>query len=100
MPPTTGGSTSGSRTKDRSSRWPGKSPRASTSASGTPNSTHSTVLAAAVRRLSPSAVSEDSEVMSGMNCGQLTRPSMAASGSSTNSAPTAAMAATQRGIPV
>ena len=56
MPPTTGGSTSGSRISGRSHRTPGPSLRASTSAIGTPSSTHSTVLAAAVFRLSYSAV--------------------------------------------
>ena len=92
MPPTTGGRTSGSRTKARSSRWPGNGLRARTSASGTPRTMQRTVLAADVRRLRPSAVSEDSEVISGMNCGQLTLATMATSGSRTNSAPAAAMA--------
>ena len=50
------------------------------------------VLAAEVRRLRPRAVSEDSEVISGMNCGQLTLATMATSGSRTKSAPAAAMA--------
>ena len=52
MPPTTGGSTSGSRTSDRSRPCPGKLVRASTSASGTPSTMQRTVVAAEVRRLS------------------------------------------------
>ena len=55
MPPTTGGSTSGSRSSGRISCIARPSLRASTSAIGTPNSTHSSVLAAAVFRLNTSA---------------------------------------------
>ena len=51
MPPTTGGSTSGSSTSARRIDWPGNRPRARTSAIGTPSSTHTTVLALAVFRL-------------------------------------------------
>ena len=46
MPPTTGGSTSGSSTSARRTTGPGSWPRASTSAIGTPSRTHTTVLAA------------------------------------------------------
>ena len=59
MPPTTGGSTSGSSTSERTSPWPRKLVRASTSAIGTPSSTHRTVPTSDVRRLSDSAVSAD-----------------------------------------
>ncbi|MDI2023102.1 hypothetical protein PJL18_03650 [Paenarthrobacter nicotinovorans] len=92
MPPTTGGSTSGNRTNDLRSFCPGNSPRASTSASGTPNTMQRTVLAAEVRRLRPNAAREDSEVIRGTNCGQLTRSSMAASGRTTRRPPAAATA--------
>ena len=66
MPPTTGGSTSGSSTSARRTDWPGKLPRARTIAIGTPITTHTTVLAAAVFRLKTSAAREDSEVTRGM----------------------------------
>ena len=59
MPPTTGGSTSGSRISGRSHRTTRPSLRASTSAIGTPSTTHSIVLADAVFRLSSSAVRDD-----------------------------------------
>ena len=90
MPPTTGGSTSGSRISGRTSCIARPSLRASTSAIGTPNSTHSSVLAVAVFRLSISAVREDSLVTSVQNWGQSTFATTATSGSTTNSAPTAA----------
>ncbi|BAS11293.1 hypothetical protein AHiyo4_47150 [Arthrobacter sp. Hiyo4] len=90
MPPTTGGSTSGSRTSERRKRWPGKLPRARTRASGTPSTVHRTVLAAEVRRLNPRACNDASEVISGMNWAQLTLATMAASGSTTNRPPAAA----------
>ena len=67
MPPTTGGSTSGSSTSDRASRSPGNVARASTNAIGVPSSTHRTVLAVEVFRLSHSAAIEDSEVISSQN---------------------------------
>ena len=64
-----------------------------------PNTMHSSVAAIDVRRLSHSAATEDSEVISGKNSAQFTRLSIATSGSSTNSAPTAATPTTQRGTP-
>ena len=54
-PPTTGGSTSGSVTKARSSRCPGKLVRASTHASGTPTSSEIPVAVVAVHTDSTSA---------------------------------------------
>ena len=90
MPPTTGGSTSGSRISGRIRRNHRASLRASTNAIGTPSNTHSTVLAAAVLRLSTSAVIEDGLVISDKKCGQSTLAATAISGSTTNSAPTAA----------
>ena len=53
---------------------------------------HRAVLAVEVRRLSPSAVRDDSEVISGMNWDQLTLATIATSGSMTNKAPAVAMA--------
>src|ERR1700729_4081818 len=47
-PPTTGGSTSGRVTSARSSRWPGKRPRASSHASGTPMTREIAVAVVAV----------------------------------------------------
>jgi hypothetical protein len=55
-----------------------------------PSRTQRAVLAAEVRRLSHSAVTEDSEVTNGMNRAQSTFATMAASGSRTNNPPTAA----------
>ena len=54
------------------SHQPRQSLRASTSAIGTPSSRHSAVLAAAVLRLSTSAVVDDSLVISDQKCGQST----------------------------
>ena len=90
MPPTTGGSTSGSRISGRISRTTLTSLRASTKAIGTPSNTHSAVLAAAVLRLSTSAVIEDGLVIRDQKFGQSTFAAIAISGSTTNSAPTAA----------
>ena len=90
MPPTTGGNTSGSKISGRVNRTSRVSLRASTSAIGTPSSTHSAVLAAAVFRLSSSAVVADGLVISDQKCGQSTLTATASSGSTTNSAPTAA----------
>src|ERR1700756_2997510 len=97
MPPTTGGNTKGSRISGRSSRTAGAPLRASTSAIGTPNSTHSAVLAAAVFRLSNSAVLDDRLVISDQKFGQSTLIAIANSGSTTNTVPTAAGTYTQRG---
>src|SRR5215204_4154083 len=90
IPPTTGGNTSGSRISGLDSRTSGASLRASTSAIGTPSSTHSVVLAAAVLRLSISAVVDDSLLISDQKCGQSTLAATAISGTTTNNAPTAA----------
>ncbi len=90
MPPTTGGSTSGSSTRARRMDWPGNCPRASTSAIGTPISTQTTVLAPAVFRLNISAARDDSEVMRPMKFGQSILSRIAISGAMTNSAPSVA----------
>ena len=99
MPPTTGGSTSGSSTSDRASRNPGKLALASTNAIGVPSSTHSTVLAVEVFRLSHSAAIEDSEVMSSQNDDHWTRASMATNGSTMNTPPSTAGTKIQPGSP-
>ncbi len=90
MPPTTGGSTRGSRISGRSVRTRADSLRASTSAIGTPKSRHIVVLAAAVFRLSTSAATDDGLVISDQKCGQSTLAATAISGTTTNSAPNAA----------
>ena len=90
MPPTTGGSTSGSKINGRVSRTALTLLRASTSAIGTPSNTHSAVLAAAVLRLSTSAVVELGLLTRDQKFGQSTFTATAISGSTTNSAPTAA----------
>ncbi|GAB3570961.1 hypothetical protein GCM10027405_36270 [Arthrobacter alkaliphilus] len=55
-----------------------------------PRTRQSAVLAAEVRRLSPNAVREESEVTNGMNCAQLTFATMAAKGNKTNKPATTA----------
>jgi hypothetical protein len=90
MPPTTGGSTSGSRIRGRVSRTTRASLRANTSAIGTPRTKHSAVLAAAVRRLSSSADSDAGLVISDQNRGQSTLAATAMRGTATNNAPSAA----------
>src|SRR6516225_49259 len=97
MPPTTGGSTSGSRISGRSSRTGRAALRARTSAIGTPSSTQRTVLAAAVLRLSSSAVLDEGLVISDQKLGQSTLIAIANSGSTTNTVPTAAGTYTHRG---
>src|SRR6478609_891131 len=94
MPPTTGGSTS-----DRASRSPGKVALASTNAMGVPSSTHSTVLAVEVFRLSHSAATEDSDLISSKNDDHWTRASMATSGSTMKTPPTTAGTKIQPGSP-
>src|ERR1700751_1595158 len=97
MPPTTGGSTNGSRISVPSSRTGRTLLRASPSAIGPPSSTQSTVLAAAVFRLSNSAVFDEGLVISDQKFGQLTLIAIANSGSTTKTVPTAAGTYTQRG---
>src|ERR1700739_73881 len=97
MPPTTGGNTSGSRISGRSARTNRAPLRASTSAIGTPSSTHSAVLAAAVFRLSNSAVLDEGLVISDQKFGQSTLIAIANSGNPTNTVPTVAGIYTQRG---
>src|SRR5512139_208551 len=99
MPPTTGGSTSGSKMSGRAIRTAWLSLRASTNAIGTPRSRHSTVLAVAVRRLNVSAVTDDSLPTSARKCGQSTLTATATRGVTTNRAPTAAGRYSQRGNP-
>src|SRR6516165_7301103 len=100
MPPTTGGSTNGTRISGRSSRTSRAPLRASTTAMGTPSSTHNTVLAAAVLRLSNSAVFDEGLVISDQKFGQSTLIAIANNGSTTNAVPTAAGTYTQRGRPL
>src|SRR3954465_9893885 len=97
MPPTTGGSTSGSRISGRAVRTSRASLRANTSAIGTPSSRQSAVLAAAVLRLSASAVVDDSLEINDQKFGQSTLAATAISGTTTNSAPIAAGTYIQRG---
>ncbi len=87
MPPTTGGSTSGSSTSERSRPWPGNWVRASTTAIGTPITMQASVLMADVRRLRASAALDPSEVISSKKLPHSTRETIATSGSSTNTAP-------------
>ncbi len=74
--------------------------RASTSAIGTPSSTHNAVLAAAVFRLSRSAVSDEGLLISDQRFGQSTLTAMANSGKATKTVPAAAGRYTQRGTSV
>jgi hypothetical protein len=97
MPPTTGGNTSGSRISGRINRTSRAVLRASTRAIGTPSNTHSTVLAAAVFRLSNSAVLDEELVINDQKFGQSTLIAIASSGSTTKVVPTAAGMYTQRG---
>src|ERR1700738_4868635 len=97
MPPTTGGRTSGSRITGRNHRTSRSRLRANTSAIGTPRITHSVVLAAAVFRLSSSAVAEESLLISDQKWGQSTLTAIAISGSPTNTVHTEAGRETQRG---
>src|SRR5690349_22041420 len=97
IPPTTGGSTSGNRISGLAIRTTRALLRASTSAIGTPSSRHSNVLAAAVLRLSSSAVVDDSLEISTQKRGQSTLAATAISGTTTNSAPIAAGTYIQRG---
>src|SRR5271168_2682786 len=97
MPPTTGGNTSGSRISGRSRRTTRALLRANTNAIGTPSSTQTTVLAAAVFRLSTSAVFDDELVISDQKFGQSTLIATANSGSTTNMVPATAGTYTQRG---
>src|SRR6516225_3834445 len=97
MPPTTGGSTNGSRISGRSSRTGRAVLRASTSAIGTPSSTHRAVLAAAVLRLSSSAVLDEGLVISDQKFGQSALIAIATSGRTTKTVPAAAGIYTHRG---
>src|ERR1700679_2584426 len=90
MPPTTGGNTSGSRINGRSNRTSRAVLRASTSAIGTPTNTHSPVLAAAVFRLSNSAVFDEELVISDQKFGQSTLTAIGTSGNTTKPVPAAA----------
>ena len=72
MPPTTGGSTNGSRISGLIQRTRREPLRANTIAIGTPNTMHNAVLAAAVLKLSSSAVRDDRLVINDQNCDQST----------------------------
>ena len=90
MPPTTGGSTSGSRISERTTRMPGNRVRASTRAIGTPNTRHSSVDTVEVCRLSFRAASDDAAVISSTKRDQSTREIIATSGKITSTAPSPA----------
>ncbi len=90
MPLTTGGITSGRRTSARSTACPRKEVRARTIAIGTPSRTQRTVLVALVRTLSQNASLAESDPTSEPKSPQSTRPTIARSGSSTNTAPSSA----------
>ena len=64
MPPTTGGSTRGSNTSERTTDSPRNVVRANTNAIGTPNRMHRAVLANEVRRLRVKAAIDESLVTS------------------------------------
>src|SRR6185436_18780011 len=99
MPPTTGGSTNGSSTSERTMPCPRKLVRARTTAIGTPNRMQRRVLVLEVRRLSSRASRDASEVMSSKKRLQGVRATMATSGSSTKAAPTKAGTKSQAGTP-
>ena len=96
-PPTTGGSTSGSSTTERTSDSPGSDDRASTTASGPPNSRHSTIVATPVFSESQSAASADGDVTRPRKFGQSTRRTSPATGTATRSHASAAGAHRSRG---
>ena len=98
-PPTTGGSTSGSVTSARISPMPGSRTRASTQASGTPNSSDSTVAAVAHSSDSRSAVNEAEPDSSRSKPRHGIRISNANNGISRNARPSAAGAASSSGAP-
>src|ERR1700739_2614381 len=97
MPPTNAGKPSGTRTRGRRNRTSRPVPRASTSAIATPSSTHSTVLADAVFRLSSRAVFDEELVISDQKLGQSTSIAIDNSGSTTKTIPAAAGVYAQRG---
>src|SRR3954453_20145544 len=99
MPPTTGGSTNGSRTSERTTRWPGNVVLASTMAIGTPTITQAVVEAVDVCRLSFRAARDDSDVIREKKSDHSTRAAIATSGSTTNRPPTSAGTYSQRGRP-
>jgi hypothetical protein len=86
MPPTTGGSTSGSSTRERRRPCSRNLPRARTRANGTPRTMHRTVLAADVRRLRPKADKAGSEVTRGTKSAQFTLATIANRGRITSRA--------------
>src|SRR3954447_6181430 len=90
MPPTTGGSTKGSRMSGRNVRTSAEWLRAKTSAIGTPNSRHIVVLAAAVFRLSTDAATDEGLLISDQKFGQSILAITAINGTTTNSPPKAA----------
>ncbi len=100
MPPTTGGSTSGSRTNPRITDIQRKGLRASTTARGTPSTRHNAVAAAEVRRLNASASRDAGDVTSDGNVVQSTVSSIDTRGTTTNSNPSAAGTNNHRGSPV
>src|SRR5699024_8701430 len=77
MPPTTGGSTKGSSTRERTTVRPRNSARASSRDIGTPTSTHSSALVPEVCTLRRRAESEDSLVSRAPAADQSTRAAIA-----------------------
>ena len=98
-PPTTGGSTSGSSTTERSTGRPGRSPRASTTASGPPRTMHRVVEIAAVSSDSRSASSAESDSSSSGIRVQGARISSPTTGSAISANATAAGTHKNRGSP-
>src|SRR5690606_16601097 len=89
-PPTTGGSTSGTVTSARTSRRPGNSTRASSQASGTPNSRQKAVATVADTSDSRSASSTCGSASRSSSVGQGARTSRPASGSTRKASPATA----------
>src|SRR5690606_27708464 len=96
-PPTIGGRTSGTAIKARNSWATRVELRAINTASGTPSSTHSTVAATPVRKLSHSAASASSLVASATSVDQLAREISASSGSTSSATPSNAGAMAKPG---
>ena len=90
MPPTSGGSTSGSVVSVRSTAATPLVLRAMTIASGTPSTTHTLVAIAAVTSERVSACSAAGEATAAGTCVQSSRTSSATSGSASTATPSAA----------
>src|SRR5881392_2113138 len=97
MPPTTGGKTIGRTTSARSTLRPGKTPRASTHASGTPTSSEIPVAASETSTDNRSAVTAPTPRSVSASRPHGARTNKARTGRTTNPAPSAASATTGRG---